>query len=214
MRIGIFGGTGPAGAQLGGPPGEHRLRGRDRLAVEVPGDGGPRRARRASGRSSASCSAYGDNAAAADCDLVVIATPWDSAATTAQEHEAALARQGRRQHGQRARARRPRVPAARAATRQRRRPRAGGGAAVPRRRRVPPPAGQGARQPRRADRLRRADLRRRPRRGQRRSARSSPRSPAAGRSTPASCRTPPRSRRSPPCCCSSTCATRRGSRRS
>ena len=29
---------------------------------------------------------YGDNAAAADCDLVVIATPWDSAATMAQEH--------------------------------------------------------------------------------------------------------------------------------
>ena len=33
---------------------------------------------------------YGDNAAAADCDVVVIATPWDSAATTAQENEAAL----------------------------------------------------------------------------------------------------------------------------
>jgi NADPH-dependent F420 reductase len=29
---------------------------------------------------------YGDNAAAADCDLVVIATPWDSAAGTAQEN--------------------------------------------------------------------------------------------------------------------------------
>ena len=28
----------------------------------------------------------GDNAAAADCDLVVIATPWDSAATMAQDH--------------------------------------------------------------------------------------------------------------------------------
>ena len=83
---------------------------------------------------------------------------------------------------------------------------------LPRRRRVPPPAGQGARPPRRADRLRRADLRRRPRRGRRRSARSSPRSPAAARSTPASCPTRRRSRRSPPCCCSSTCATRRGSR--
>lgn len=32
----------------------------------------------------------GDNAAAAGCDLVVIATPWDSAATTAQENAAAL----------------------------------------------------------------------------------------------------------------------------
>jgi hypothetical protein len=28
----------------------------------------------------------GDNDAAADCDIVVIATPWDSAATTAQEY--------------------------------------------------------------------------------------------------------------------------------
>jgi 8-hydroxy-5-deazaflavin:NADPH oxidoreductase len=34
---------------------------------------------------------YGDNAAAADCDVVVIATPWDSAASTAQENQEALA---------------------------------------------------------------------------------------------------------------------------
>jgi hypothetical protein len=34
---------------------------------------------------------YGDNEAAADCDLVVIATPWDGAATIAQQHEQALA---------------------------------------------------------------------------------------------------------------------------
>ncbi len=34
---------------------------------------------------------YGDNAAAADCDMVVIATPWDGAATIAQAHEEALA---------------------------------------------------------------------------------------------------------------------------
>ena len=33
---------------------------------------------------------FGDNAAAAACDVVVIATPWDSAATTAQENEEAL----------------------------------------------------------------------------------------------------------------------------
>jgi len=32
----------------------------------------------------------GDNAAASDADLVVIATPWDSAATTAQEQEKRL----------------------------------------------------------------------------------------------------------------------------
>lgn len=30
---------------------------------------------------------YGDNQAAAACDMVVIATPWDSAASTAQENE-------------------------------------------------------------------------------------------------------------------------------
>ncbi|MGZ6993201.1 MAG: NADPH-dependent F420 reductase, partial [Ilumatobacteraceae bacterium] len=35
--------------------------------------------------------AYGDNDTAAGCDVVVIATPWDSAATTAQEHAPALA---------------------------------------------------------------------------------------------------------------------------
>jgi len=34
---------------------------------------------------------FGDNPAAADCDVVVIATPWDSAATTAQDNAAALA---------------------------------------------------------------------------------------------------------------------------
>ena len=33
----------------------------------------------------------GDNAEAADCDMVVIATPWDSAASTAQENADALA---------------------------------------------------------------------------------------------------------------------------
>jgi 8-hydroxy-5-deazaflavin:NADPH oxidoreductase len=33
---------------------------------------------------------YSDNEGACACDLVVIATPWDSAATTAQEHEALL----------------------------------------------------------------------------------------------------------------------------
>ena len=38
------------------------------------------------------------------------------------------------------------------------------------------------------------------------------RSPDCARSTPASSRTPRRSRRSPRCCSSSTCATRRGSR--
>ena len=90
MRIGILGGTGPAGSSLAARLASIGYDGRHRLAVEVPGDGGPRRASSRSGRSSTSCSAYGDNPAAADCDLVVIATPWDSAATTAQEHADAL----------------------------------------------------------------------------------------------------------------------------
>jgi len=34
---------------------------------------------------------FGDNAAASECDLVVLATPWDSAASTAQENEERLA---------------------------------------------------------------------------------------------------------------------------
>jgi NADPH-dependent F420 reductase len=33
---------------------------------------------------------FGDNASAADCDIVVIATPWDSAATMAQEYSSYL----------------------------------------------------------------------------------------------------------------------------
>lgn len=33
---------------------------------------------------------YGENGDAADCDLVIIATPWDSAATMAQEYTAKL----------------------------------------------------------------------------------------------------------------------------
>ena len=161
MRIGILGGTGPAGSSLGarlasigydvviGSRSKYRaMEARDSLVEKWP--------------ELAERLTYGDNIAAADCDLVVIATPWDSAATTAQEHEPGPAGQGRHQHGQRPRAGRPRVPAARAAARQRGRPRPGRRAGLPRRGRPPPPAGQGARPPRRADRLRRADLRRRP----------------------------------------------------
>jgi len=89
MRIGIFGGTGPAGSSLGarlasigydvviGSRSKYRaMEVRDRL-LEV----NPELADRLS---------YGDNTAAAGCDLVIIATPWDSAATTAQEHAADL----------------------------------------------------------------------------------------------------------------------------
>jgi 8-hydroxy-5-deazaflavin:NADPH oxidoreductase len=90
MRIGILGGTGPAGTALGA-----------RLASigydVVLGS-------RSKYRAMEACDSVleqwpdlnlsieaGDNVGAASCDLVIIATPWDSAATTAQEHETLLA---------------------------------------------------------------------------------------------------------------------------
>ena len=89
MRIGILGGTGPAGSSLAarlasigyevviGSRSKYRaMEARDHLVERWP--------------ELAERLTYGDNIAAADCDLVVIATPWDSAATTAQEHERAL----------------------------------------------------------------------------------------------------------------------------
>lgn len=82
MRIGILGGTGPAGTALGarlasigydvvlGSRSKYRaLEARDQIVEHWPALHLPIEA--------------GDNAAAADCDIVVIATPWDSAATTA-----------------------------------------------------------------------------------------------------------------------------------
>jgi hypothetical protein len=89
MRVGIIGGTGPAGTGLG-------------LRLGVGGHDvviGSRSAARAqevvreliAPWSGYSCSITGgDNAAAAACELVVVATPWDSAATTAGEHGDAL----------------------------------------------------------------------------------------------------------------------------
>jgi 8-hydroxy-5-deazaflavin:NADPH oxidoreductase len=89
MRIGILGGTGPAGSGLAarlasigyeviiGSRSKYRaMEARDGLVDQAP--------------DLIERLGYGDNVAAADCDLVVIATPWDSAATTAQEHESAL----------------------------------------------------------------------------------------------------------------------------
>jgi NADPH-dependent F420 reductase len=89
MRIGIFGGTGPAGSNLAarlasvgydvvvGSRSKYRaMEVRDRLVernVELAGR-----------------LQYGDNTTAASCDIVINATPWDSAATTAKEHAAAL----------------------------------------------------------------------------------------------------------------------------
>ncbi len=89
MRIGILGGTGPAGSALGarlasvgyevvlGSRIQNRAEEkRDELVSKWP--------------EIAALMGAGDNEAAANCDVVVIATPWDSAATIAQEHEKAL----------------------------------------------------------------------------------------------------------------------------
>jgi NADPH-dependent F420 reductase len=86
MRIGVIGGSGPAGSSLAarlasvgydsviGSRSKYRaMERRDELVERFP-------------QLDDSLS-FGDNLAAADCDLVVIATPWDSAATTAQDHE-------------------------------------------------------------------------------------------------------------------------------
>ena len=90
MRIGILGGTGPAGSGLAarlasigydaviGSRSKYRaMEARDEIVERWP--------------DLAERLHYGDNPAAAACDLVVIATPWDSAATTAQDNEEALA---------------------------------------------------------------------------------------------------------------------------
>ncbi len=90
MRIGILGGTGPAGSALAarlasigyqtviGSRSKYRaMEARDTMVAKWP--------------EIESLLGFGDNAAAADCDVVVIATPWDSAATTAQENAELLA---------------------------------------------------------------------------------------------------------------------------
>jgi NADPH-dependent F420 reductase len=90
MRIGILGGTGPAGSALAA-----RL-GSIGYTVVI----GSRSRYRAMESRDALVGTYpqlegyiesGDNPAAAGCDMVVIATPWDSAATTAQENAPLLA---------------------------------------------------------------------------------------------------------------------------
>ena len=89
MRIGILGGTGPAGSALAarlasiGYTAVIGSRSTER-AVEIANEfveKFPQLQGRLSG---------GDNAAASACDLVVIATPWDSAATTVQDNADAL----------------------------------------------------------------------------------------------------------------------------
>ena len=84
MRIGVIGGSGPAGSALGarlasvgyevviGSRSKYRaMETRDEIVAAHP--------------ELESLLEYGENAVAADCDLVVIATPWDSAATMAQQ---------------------------------------------------------------------------------------------------------------------------------
>ena len=89
MRIGILGGTGPAGSALGA-----------RLAsIGYDVIIGSRSAARATEVCDELASKYpeisdrlsgGDNARAAAGDVIVVATPWDSAATTVQENSEAL----------------------------------------------------------------------------------------------------------------------------
>lgn len=89
MRIGFLGGTGPAGSALAarlasvgydaviGSRSKYRaMEARDSIVEKWP-DLAPRLT-------------FADNAGAALCDVVIIATPWDGAATIAQEHKAAL----------------------------------------------------------------------------------------------------------------------------
>lgn len=90
MRIGILGGTGPAGRALAARLASigyevvlgSRSRYRSMEACDQIKDKWPDLSLPIS---------PGDNEAAADCDVVVLATPWDGAATTAQEHVGALA---------------------------------------------------------------------------------------------------------------------------
>jgi hypothetical protein len=85
MRIGVIGGSGPAGSALAarlasvgyqvviGSRSKYRaMETRDDIVSNNP--------------ELDDLLGYGDNATAADCDIVIIATPWDSAATMAQQH--------------------------------------------------------------------------------------------------------------------------------
>ena len=82
MRIGILGGTGPAGSSLGARLASigyevvigSRSKYRAMEAVDHLTEQSPELKAKLT---------YGDNIAAADCDLVVIATPWDAASSTA-----------------------------------------------------------------------------------------------------------------------------------
>ena len=84
MQVGIFGGAGPAGSALGARLASvgyevvlgSRSRERAQEVVDELAKEYPEIAQNLRG---------GDNQLAAKCEIVVIATPWDGAATTAQE---------------------------------------------------------------------------------------------------------------------------------
>ncbi len=154
--------------RAGRTPGERRLRSRSSAPDRSTARWRARRVRRAVARPRRAARATATTPTAADCDIVVIATPWDSAATDRPGECRRTSTARSSSHGQRPGAGRQGVPAAGAAAWQCRCARAGGRAREPRRRGVPPPAGDRTRPHRRADRLRRADLRRRPGGGPRR----------------------------------------------
>ena len=85
MRIGILGGTGPAGSALGARLASvgyevvigSRTKDRATEVVDAMKAKWPNFTLNLSG---------GDNNDASSCDIVVLATPWDSAAVTAQDH--------------------------------------------------------------------------------------------------------------------------------
>lgn len=85
MRIGILGGTGPAGSALGARLAsvgyEVVIGSRSRYRAMEAVDG-----LRSAWPDLNLSVAAGDNVEAASCDVVVLATPWDSAATTAQDN--------------------------------------------------------------------------------------------------------------------------------
>ena len=102
MRVGILGGTGPAGRGLAvrlaaaGVAGGHRLAGRGRGPTPVAAE-----LVAALARSPTWPSTGRDNEDAAAADLVVVATPWDSAVATVKPLAAGSGRQGRDLDGQR-----------------------------------------------------------------------------------------------------------------
>ncbi len=89
MRVGIFGGTGPAGsglaARLASVGYTCVIGSRSKYRSMEVRDGLLAKYGELSGRLE-----FADNAGAAECDIVVIATPWDSAATIAQRYKTQL----------------------------------------------------------------------------------------------------------------------------